>query len=171
MVVPHTSSKSRVGIWIPTLLIGSPSDVGWDDSIIRIPATIIMQRLVTGIKNELIPSLESMSKDHSKNLVSTSDNSNANIHSDHEAELLTDREIKAMITAAVEKVPDHSWDRKVVHMFLEGYTYKEIGEAIFVTPDRIGNRLSELRKELGESIVWSDKHRKKILILKIRDTV
>jgi hypothetical protein len=171
MVVPHTSTISRVGIWIPTLLIGAPTGVGWDDTIIRIPATMIMQRLVAGIRNELIPSPKSMSKDHSKNLISTPDNSNANNHNNHELKLLTDKEIKVLIAAAVEKVPDHSWDKKAVHMFLKGYTYKEIGEAIYVTPDRIGNRLSELRKELGESIVWSDKHRKKILILKIRDTV
>jgi hypothetical protein len=59
-----------------------------------------------------------------------------------------------------EKIPDHLWDRLAVKMWREGYTNKDIGEIVFVSPRRVTNRLSELRMSFGTDIVPTNEMRR-----------
>lgn len=68
-----------------------------------------------------------------------------------------------------EQIPDHEWDREAVMCRWKGYTYAEIAKKVRVSPGRIGNRLSELRKKFGEDIVPYREAAKKAL-RKSRDT-
>lgn len=45
-----------------------------------------------------------------------------------------------------QRIPDHFWDRQAVEMWCNGYTAREIGHKVYVTPRRVANRISELRK-------------------------
>jgi hypothetical protein len=44
-------------------------------------------------------------------------------------------------------------DNKILEMWIENYTYKNIGEEVSISPGRISNIITELRKKLGESKV------------------
>lgn len=69
-----------------------------------------------------------------------------------------------------EQIPDHYWDRDALRLWWSGYTNIEIGKSISVTPRRVTNRLSDLRKLFGEEIVPKKEQRDKHL-RKSRDTV
>lgn len=60
-----------------------------------------------------------------------------------------------------EKIPDHLWDRVAVRLWWEGHLAKEIANAVRTTPERVTNRLSELRRQYGPEIVPYDKDRRK----------
>jgi DNA-binding NarL/FixJ family response regulator len=62
-----------------------------------------------------------------------------------------------------EKIPDHLWDKQALNMWHEGYTNSEIAKKVCVTPERVTNRISELRKEHGSGIVPFDEDRRKKL--------
>lgn len=53
----------------------------------------------------------------------------------------------------ISRVKDHNWDRIAVQMWWDGYSNVEIGKRVHVTPERVTNRISELRQLYGEEIV------------------
>lgn len=60
-----------------------------------------------------------------------------------------------------QQITDYLWDRKAVEMWWGNYINIEIGRAVHVSPRRVTNRLSELRKIYGEGVVPTDKQRRK----------
>ena len=69
-----------------------------------------------------------------------------------------------------EQIPNHLWDRVAVQMWHDGYTNTEIGTKLYVSPRRVSNILSELRKTFGTDIVpTNEMRRQKAISNKTRD--
>ena len=66
-----------------------------------------------------------------------------------------------------EKIPDHSWDRELLRLWLLTYSAKDIAQRLKsfnVHEERVTNRISELRRIYGLEIVPTDAQRKEGLI-------
>lgn len=51
------------------------------------------------------------------------------------------------------QIPDKSWDRLALELWIKGYSPEEIHRRVNVTQERVRNRITELRNEHGERIV------------------
>lgn len=66
-----------------------------------------------------------------------------------------------------ERIPDYLWDRDAIKMWCAGHTNVEIGDAVSVSPKRVTNRISELRKSYP--FIPTNEERRKTIIRKTRD--
>jgi hypothetical protein len=56
------------------------------------------------------------------------------------------------------------WDTTLIEMWNRGYSRDEIALRVYVSKDRVTNRITELRNKFGKKIVPYNKDRKKLLI-------
>jgi hypothetical protein len=69
------------------------------------------------------------------------------------------------VTKPWMQIPDKEWDRVALKMWWNYYTCKEISQLVHVTPERVTNRISELRQIHGQGIVPLDKQRRKMRLM------
>ena len=91
-------------------------------------------------------------------------------HSIDQSTIIEEKNTSKETTPPWEQIHDDLWDRTALKMWHEGYSNREIGESVNVSPATVTNRLSELRKQYGLEIVPLKNEIRRRLIKKTHDT-
>ena len=70
-----------------------------------------------------------------------------------------------------EQIPEHNFDRRILKLWYEGYTYKTIGEILHLEEETVKNRNCLLRKKYTPKIVPYNNERKRTEYYKSRDLI